>query len=708
VEPRGSAEKGRSLHLETTIDVGAMVAFAWTNQGRDHPLAQTWQWWPSAVNRTEYAAYGLHMLWAPAFLAHPAPPQLEPFWASTAVWNRGDVSPLNGGLQALDISEGPVNVGQDQDYLQDVAGATVAAWVKVVKGSLIAPENYVYVSSAPPSSRLHLQVRGQGTPQSTGTLATFLRRVDTDKSASLFSTSTISFDQWTHIAVVVDYVGGTYRFYIDGSDAGAGSTGLSLGRSQDTPTPENWVGAGSGGTHLPGLIDDVRVYNRRLSSNDVRSLSVPTELDQARTETGKLSGEKSGLVVHYQFEEMGSRVTDLANPDGTATPADDGVLTAASGWVFMGNEDLMGPRWNFDSGPWDLHGHAWRHKHSMTLRGWGQHLMIERNILSYSDVRSEYTQKTKAYNVFSLVERDQSPAAGRGGRVQVAEDLGPIAVVQSDNATAWSSGVQRAVRRAIMFRPAMMVVHDDVVLSEEKTAVQTWTSLRPWEVEQESRCVSRIGGTAVRLHGVVPPDAELVTSEDSVSEEKEGVVPVYRAAFVSPAAKQHDLLTVIEAIGPGVDERQSALKLLDGGGIELRQQDDVARIFLDTEHATTLAAFGFSSDGRLLVVSTRAGRPVAAAAFDATWLEGPEGIVRGSGFLQWTVPDRDCVGERGPLGPRWSRSDAFDDRSIERQVRGDLSIWTSHGSSTGGLTAPVRLGLFCAERDWLPTTELMR
>ena len=249
-------------------------------------------------------------------------------------------------------------------------------------------------------------------------------------------------------------------------------------------------------------------------------------------------------MLHYQFEGTGTTETDLARPDGTATPADDGVLMAGSGWVFMGNQDPLAPRWNFESGLWDGHGHSWKHKHSMTLRGWGERLLIMRDILPYSDARSAYTQKTKAYNVFSPAERDQSSASGRGGMVQVAEDLGPVAVVQSDNATAWSSGVQRAIRRAIMIRPNVMIVHDDALLTAGETGVQSWNSFAPWRIEGGNRCVSRVGKAAVRLHCVGPSLVKLTAGEDSVSDERDGVVPVYRAAFTSPAAKQHSLLTI--------------------------------------------------------------------------------------------------------------------------------------------------------------------
>ena len=624
---------------ETFVSQCVPAGLLYSHDLRDHPTPQTWQWWPLAVNRTEYAAYGLHLLWAPDFRARPDPPLLPPFSAPVATRRRGDVPPAGGGSQTLDASQGPVNVGANQDYLQDVAGATVAAWVKVSEGSLTHPENVIYQSTSHRSSRLHLQVHGKGVPQNVGTLAAYMRRVDSDESASLFSASSIPFDQWVHVALVIDYAGGTYRFYINGLEAGSGSSGLTHGRSQNTPTPVNWVGAAGGGKQFPGLIDDVRVYNRTLSADEVRSLTVPVARGQAGKNTENLAGAKSGLVLHYQFEGKGSQETDLASEDGTPTPADDGVLTASGGWVFIGNEDPLEPRWNFESGLWDMFGHAWRHKHSMTLRGWGQRLLIERNIMPYEDARSEYTQRTKAYNVFSPSERDQVPRAGRGGRVRVARDLGPVAVVQSDNATAWSSGVQRAVRRAIMFRPAIMVVHDDVVLSTEETGVQNWTSFRPWQMEDKTRCVSRVGDAAVRMHCLQPLNVEVTTGEDSVSDERDGVVPVYRAAFISRASQQHQLLTVIEAIGPGESRPQDSVRVLgtDGGLVELRQGERVMRIATGSRQQAADKLFGCATDGTLIFAVREGQRLVAAGAFDATWLETSTGKVAGNGFLYWSA-----------------------------------------------------------------------
>jgi len=607
----------------------------YSHDRHDHPSPKTWPWWPSTINRTEYCAFGLHLLWASRFLHQPEPPRLPPFFFPVAQARSTDAPRVNGGKRSLDVSKGAVNVGTDQDYLRDVAGATVAAWVKVSKNALAARENYVYQSSGQPSSRLHLQVRGKGTPQNPGTLAAFMRRVDGDATASLFSTTAIDFDNWVHVALVVDYVAGNYAFYINGADAGSGSTGLSRGRSQNSTTPQNWVGAGSGRNQFPGLIDDVRVYRRALSRDDVRRLTHPIS---------SLQGESLNrdLALHYTFEGSGQWVKDQADADGSVTPVDDGDISAGSGWVFMGNDDPLAARWSFESGLWDMHGHAWRHKHSLTLRASGEKLLIERDILPYEDARSEYTQKTRGYNVFSPAERDQSPRAGCGGRISVAADLGPVVVIESDNATAWASGVRRAVRRAVMFRPNMMVIHDNTVLDKEETGIQNWTSLRPWQIEHKHRCTSRRGKAAVRLHGILPTDSKLVTGKDSVSDEKEGIVPVYRAAFTSRPSKRHEMLTVIEAIASDANQDQSqqqrpALKNLGDGGVQLRQGSDTMRVFTAPDKAATSAKHGFTTDGKLLFVVTRANQPVAVGAFDATWLKGPDVSISGDGFVQWTA-----------------------------------------------------------------------
>jgi hypothetical protein len=305
------------------------------------------------------------------------------------------------------------------------------------------------------------------------------------------------------------------------------------------------------------------------------------------------------------------------------------------GWVFGGNEDPRKPRFSFESGLWDGHGHAWFHKHAITLDGWGERLLVTRFHLSYQDARSSYTMHTKLYNTFapSARKQDASGVAGRGGKLTIAEDLGSLVVVESDNATAWRTGVKRAVRRVLFFRPQVMLVYDDVQLDKSEPGVQSWNSFHPWEMVGNRSCLSRAERAAVRLTVVQPAEVDRQVGQDSVSRERtsEGIteIPVYRAALTSPPATRHQMLTVIEVLGPGDDANRRNFEVLtEEGCLEIRQGDTVARVAFDGDQAPSARMHGFTTDGRLLAVVSRAGRPVAAGAFDATWLAGPDGKKR--------------------------------------------------------------------------------
>jgi hypothetical protein len=112
----------------------------------------------------------------------------------------------------------------------------------------------------------------------------------------------------------------------------------------------------------------VRVYRRALSRDDGRRLTHPISTLQDES----LNRESA---LHYTFEGSGQWVKDQADADVAVTPVDDGEISAGSGWVFMGNDDPLAARRSFESGLWDMHGHAWRHKHSLTLRASGEKLI---------------------------------------------------------------------------------------------------------------------------------------------------------------------------------------------------------------------------------------------------------------------------------------------------------------------------------------------
>ncbi len=81
------------------------------------------------------------------------------------------------------------------------------------------------------------------------------------------STSPVTNEVWNHVAVTYD-VDGNYEFFINGATAGNGTTDLTLSWSAME------IGSRSGGTanFFEGEIDELAIYNRVLSAEEIRSI----------------------------------------------------------------------------------------------------------------------------------------------------------------------------------------------------------------------------------------------------------------------------------------------------------------------------------------------------------------------------------------------------------------------------------------------------
>jgi hypothetical protein len=89
---------------------------------------------------------------------------------------------------------------------------------------------------------------------------------------------------WHHVAVVIDAAAHTTRLYLDGNVVAA-NTATTLTPGALGQTTQNWLGRSqySGDAYYQGLIDDMRVYNRALSADEIKSLTV--SLQQRTDET---------------------------------------------------------------------------------------------------------------------------------------------------------------------------------------------------------------------------------------------------------------------------------------------------------------------------------------------------------------------------------------------------------------------------------------
>ena len=128
-----------------------------------------------------------------------------------------------------------------------------------------------------------------------GTKNTKLRSINCSNSPNacneLFDTQTFTVGQWYHIVNVFDGSSNSARLYVDGIEKAVTTTSYSS-------LATSLLGLGIGGAfgapqqQFEGAIDDVRIYNRALSTLEVDELF---ELERPRL--------TDGLLSHYPFEE---------------------------------------------------------------------------------------------------------------------------------------------------------------------------------------------------------------------------------------------------------------------------------------------------------------------------------------------------------------------------------------------------------------------
>jgi hypothetical protein len=156
----------------------------------------------------------------------------------------------------------------------------------------------------------------------------------------------VNTNQWSHIAVV--YSGSDTQFYLNGVlrwSRGSASTGyngsaqMKIGRSD----------FGSGSSYFPGLIDDVRVYNRALNADEIKRLynlggTVKLNTSQNLNNNNSL---QNGLVGWWTFD--GNDISGVQAYDRSGN-GNRGILTSGpvqaigkigQGLSFDGGDDYV-------------------------------------------------------------------------------------------------------------------------------------------------------------------------------------------------------------------------------------------------------------------------------------------------------------------------------------------------------------------------------
>jgi hypothetical protein len=210
------------------------------------------------------------------------------------------------GVVALELWHGPVVLSLSVDHGVDtgdlLAVPLVALAVAVARGQATArgARSWAAPASAITVGLLMLLAgvvaKGGGgplVPSGGGTLDGTILQTS--------GTSPIPADRWSDVAVTYD--GATLRLYVNGRQVSSrAATGII-----QTPTNPLWIGGNRPyGEHFQGLIDEVRVYDRALSQNEIRrDMATPV-------------AAAPGLVAGYSFDAgSGTTAADSSGNDNT-------------------------------------------------------------------------------------------------------------------------------------------------------------------------------------------------------------------------------------------------------------------------------------------------------------------------------------------------------------------------------------------------------
>ena len=134
-----------------------------------------------------------------------------------------------------------------------------------------------------------------------------------NKVTEASSSSVIGIGQWYHVAIVFT---NTYaKFYIDGSPSNTLNGDYSIPSDTTKPTIGAWLGDG-GGRYFNGIIDEVRIYNRALTAEEVKEQyegkqTVSTAL--TLTKTASPYSIKQGQTTTITLTIKNRGTTDITN-----------------------------------------------------------------------------------------------------------------------------------------------------------------------------------------------------------------------------------------------------------------------------------------------------------------------------------------------------------------------------------------------------------
>jgi len=182
-----------------------------------------------------------------------------------------------GDALSFDGVNGTLDLGSNLNILQNVPAATLVCWVK--PAAAIPTGSYqdlisisVNASSRTDTSRAVLSIQGNG---SGGNAFVGGRSTDTESQKILVDTTNLTPGTWVHLAATIDFQNNKLQIFVNGALKSSSTVAFAQALSANTVSTDAALGSqdSGDGNFLNGLLDEVRVYCRVLSTAEIGSLA---------------------------------------------------------------------------------------------------------------------------------------------------------------------------------------------------------------------------------------------------------------------------------------------------------------------------------------------------------------------------------------------------------------------------------------------------
>ncbi len=257
-----------------------------------------------------------------------------------ATWGAGQF----GSAASLDGVNDHMALPANLTMLRKAGAATIACWVKLVAlPPAGAFRELVSISVNDPNgptnvSRAALALTGDGTAADVFAGG---RSTDTESQQTLTAAgANIPANVFTHVAAVLGYADDSIKIYVNGALSAQGLVNFSQPTTPDTVSTNGALGAQDKGdsNFLAGLLDEVRVYCRALSSSEIQNLATvavpptPTGLQATPGDTTvTLAWNASPGATSYNVYQRFQGQTSFGAPVGSTTQTTFTVMGLANG-----------------------------------------------------------------------------------------------------------------------------------------------------------------------------------------------------------------------------------------------------------------------------------------------------------------------------------------------------------------------------------------